>query len=907
MNFIESVSSFIFSHKTIAEKIKNKSDLYFIDKAMKLNKIAFGYFLDRHQVLIMHESREIEALRKHQWFAGSLTAEQFALLLQEFLSSSVSSAMTAPFRQKIESYISMLQNSADQGYLIDLIRSRDLRLVYLILTGSYVGEDIQLDPQEINAITQETFKQLHQMKVGEKRLFLVGSLLHETRLRVEKKETGWQVCYFDSSYSKYKVINYPDPSPLQDAAFWNKLYALKFKNTSTDVEKLLDRHLAGKVVQNHYIMKPQEKNTCHFRSLLGALKKECLQDSKLSPEESLKEWKTFKLVFGEFLLQQQEINPGMKAIASRQQEVRKEKIAQRQRFLDIVQQSQINQNVQDYFQALQIFDSQPEVGSFYSPYQKLKVLDTELRDYLKQNSGQFELFEPQLRALKNPCIESTLNLFKADLQKERSRIEQELEQEMQMVRSGFYRTIEQLQSLLKKEDQASFRQSIFNYKPLKKEKVLTWLDAVEQEPDLLVHLSRRPLFVSLLLHSLLLGEAARVLKLFDMLEEQDKTVMMESLDQIVSHPYLSVQCLPDSLMEFYKSHQHHPLMQGIALMLGKQILKTHSIIDIFNFEKIAPPDMFDSMLYRAEWIRLSYEQILVFFDEISTGKVQIKWDTEAHQRLLFTIMRRIVQLGAFDLLDNASGDLRQKLIDTLYANRVLKNYRLINLTVEQLQRVEAYMSSSNESILKMALRDTLVINQYRHKRFDQLSKHEALMVSGDYLEDFYMFKVSEEDVQHVLAILPKVKSENLFFHILKDLVKNIYTDFGDREVLVKNLVFINNEHPSMLNRWLDSCLYEAYRFEPEISRFLLEAMLTKAKLFNQILIEHVISANLFGIDEEQFQTIEGWLLEAGIKTLQLYKAQRLNLPEEWLKKCRIQITCKPRLTEEVSAKIKAFY
>ncbi len=566
----------------------------------------------------------------------------------------------------------------------------------------------------------------------------------------------------------------------------------------------------------------------------------------------------------------------------------------------MVEQNQVNQNVQDYFHALHILSRPPEVVTAKTPYEKLKVLDRELRDYLKQNAGQFELLEPQLRALKNPCIESTLNLFKASLQKERSRIEQELEQEMQTAHSGFHKTIEQLQSLLKKEDRDAFKQSISNYKPLSKEKVLIWLDAVEQEPQLLVHLSQRPVFVSMLLHSLYLGEAARVLKLFDMLEEQDKTVMMESLDEFLSHSYLSVQCLPDSLMEFYKSHQNHPLMKGVALMLGKQILKAHSITDIFNFEKTAPPEIFDSMLFRAEWIRPSYQQILVFFDEISEGKVQIKWDTEAHRRLLFTIMKRIIQLGAFDLLDFASVDLRQKLTDSLYVNQVLKDFRLVNLTVEELQRVEAFMSSSNdnETILKKALRDTLAINQYRHKRFDQLCKHEALTASGSGLANFYLSKVSEEDVQHILAIMPKVKSKDLFFHILKDLVENIYVNLRDRELLVNSLVLINTIHPEMLKRWLDSYASGAYVLEPKFRWFLLEAMLTKAHLFDQIQVEHVINANLTVIDEEQFQMIEGWLLQAGIKTLQLYDVLLCRLPEEWLKKCRIQIAGKPMLAED---------
>src|ERR1700722_5438788 len=317
------------------EVIQAKEDFYHINDSLKINKLAFAYFLDQYTVKASDEKgvKEVKALSKYEWFSGSLTAEQFAKELRGFIASPQSSALKPELKQNIEEFASTLEKSNKQGYLIDLIRSKDLKLIFLILTGIVIGEaKIEVKDEEIQGITSETLKQIKSLKEGEKRIFLVGSLLHETRLTVERKKTGWEVCYFNSSPVQFCTYQCMNASPLLTREFWDKIYALKFSSEMSITCQELKTHIStvGKEIKNEHspevLIKSQNKNTCHFKGLLAALKKEMICSQSPHSADAVEDWKEFKLAFGDYLLEDKKLDARIKKQALEQQDHRKEHV-----------------------------------------------------------------------------------------------------------------------------------------------------------------------------------------------------------------------------------------------------------------------------------------------------------------------------------------------------------------------------------------------------------------------------------------------------------------------------------------------------------------------------------------------------------------------------------------------------
>ena len=893
MSLINSIHKFIFNEYTPVEKIKKKSNAYFIDNSMKLNKLAFAYFLDRYQVANRMDELEIETLKKYEWFAGSLTAEQFAVSLQEFLQSSESSAISPHIRQKIETYIFDLQKSADQGYLIDLIRSSDFRLIFLILTGTYLGGKIRPDSGEIGKVTQETLRQLKGMSPGDKRIFLLGDLLHETRMTVEKKEIGWEICYFDSNSLDYKIYESPEPSPLLDPAFWDKLYAIKFQkalklNGRIDLEDQLNKALIKKD-KDIYIMKRQSKNTCHFKSLLGIIKKECLSESPVSPEETLTQWKNFKLAYGEFLLKHPEISSSIKTPAYRQQAHRKEKNDQRDRFLDIIQKGQIDQTLKAYADALDLLKRPSMQMPLYSPYEKLKYLDERLLDYLNSSAVHFEEIEPKLKALNNPCIDSALKNFKTKLEKERQSIETELEKEFSKARSGLYRMMEGVQSQLKIGDKEHFNNSVLNYNPLPKEKVLEWLARFEKEPQLLGHLQQRPFFVSLLLHGIYLGEIEKVKAAIDKLDSGDKEIVINAFDTMRNNRFLSPIFLPDKIIEVYKSSPSldHPLFKMMGKLLMRKALNTSSLMEIITLAKINPQGLDRYELFS---LKPSYNQIMEFYQGIKEKDIDRKWDSEEYRQMLFTLLRHIIMSGWFDLFENAPVYLQDKLIDSIYEEPIRykngDNFRQIELSLEQLNNLEAFLDVQNNATLATVLKDTIILNQYQHKSFDKLLENQTLSLTGKYnsLGNFSLLKITPEEHKPILDTIMKVQSGQLAFHILADLTKNICRDYKDPEMLSRCLEFITVHKPKALKGWFENYIAGAYQLDIKSRFFLLLSVLDDPELFDKTIVQEVININLHSLDEEQFKKIEGLFSRFNLTNLKLDSTELHRLSKDLIKK-----------------------
>ncbi len=561
MNYISSFYKCLF-YKNISpqELIKARSKVFFIDEALKINKLAYAFFLDNFEPANKAEEAAIDSLNKLEWFAGSLTAEQFAVSLQEFLGSPLSASLSLEFIHRIQAFIQTLQKSETQGYLIDLIRSRDLKLVYLILTGNAVQAKVHIDPEEIRSLSQYTLNELRKLQNGERRIYLLGDLMHDTRISIEKKDAEWEICYFDSAQSEIKVYGIEGQNLLLDLQFWDKVYSIKFRESEHDeLENYFDGHFEKKDGPVDAV-RAQEKNTCHFRGLLCALKQQCLSDYHEDPEVGINEWRHFKFFFGEYLLRNPKINSKITMLASKKQMRRSHRTELSRMFLKAVAHNEWMLTVDAFITAFAILGfTLPTVTAVKNPMRSLEGFYELFLMKLEENFIHLDLIESQLKALKNPSLNSCLEAFKSNIQIEQFKSERALLEAMKMSISNRYAWIDDIRNRLCAsglEQKHGYEKDVLlktfkAYTPLDNKKVLEWLDAASKDPKILTGLEQKPIFVCVLIQGIYIDRLSEVMELYKMLHENDKKVLWKGLDVVSCNDYFSTKAFSRFLAPKY--------------------------------------------------------------------------------------------------------------------------------------------------------------------------------------------------------------------------------------------------------------------------------------------------------------------------------------------------------------------
>src|ERR1700722_4445379 len=590
------------------EVIQAKEDFYHINDSLKINKLAFAYFLDQYTVKASDEKgvKEVKALSKYEWFSGSLTAEQFAKELRGFIASPQSSALKPELKQNIEEFASTLEKSNKQGYLIDLIRSKDLKLIFLILTGIVIGEaKIEVKDEEIQGITSETLKQIKSLKEGEKRIFLVGSLLHETRLTVERKKTGWEVCYFDSVGPKFVTYQCMNADPLLTPEFWDKIYSLKFSSETTWTKEKdqaptmvvaleeLKTHIStvGKEIKNEHspevFIRDQKRNTCHFKGLLAELKKEIICSQSPHCMEAVTDWKEFKLAFGNYLLEDKKIDIRIKKQALEQQDHRKARAHLIALFASMSNQGNYDETVKSYVEAIKKVCPGVDVPiGKDSKLQELKSLDFWLMKYLNRYLVFPEDMQSLLGTIENPCVANAVSRSEDLFASKQQKFEKELNEQLKIASSTFDGLIESAQEKFneatnklfgtKEEDHWNSNCKLFDYMPIEEKKIEHYLTLFSNRPELLIHLHQRPALISILMQSIQLGKMESIKQLYDGLSANDKNIFEQALkfcrEEDGSGSRICAQLLPKAVLEFYFSNPNHPISEILGPLLINQAI-----------------------------------------------------------------------------------------------------------------------------------------------------------------------------------------------------------------------------------------------------------------------------------------------------------------------------------------------
>ncbi len=873
MEFMSSIYKSVFSKKlqlNPKEHIKAKANIYFINEQLKTNKLAFAFFLDNYKPLNKQAGADIASLKKYEWFAGSLTAEQFATSLHEFLQSSHAENLTPELRQKIKKFASDLQQSEEQGYRVDLIRSTDLKLIFLILTGIPIGGQIDVNQEDIKPITQYTLNQLQGLKPGEKRNYLAGNLFHETRLSVEKKEAGWEVVYFDSNSSQCKIFASKDPSPLLDPPFWDKVYSLKFKPDSlSDLTKHLESHLDPVDVPRNEI-RVQNKNTCHFRGLLAALKHECLVNLPMDPEEGLRDWKAFKIAFGNYLMQNPNLNSKIKILASDQQDIRSRKTELTKLHQDMIRKGRGEESIKAYLSALHILGSKGEdTQPGLSQMKILEELDDDFKRYMRKNVIHLEEIEPRLKALNNPCINYTMEIFIKDFRVEQKESESKLDEALSKAREELHPIIQGIKDLgIFKTEETDAK-----FIPVSKEKLRGWLNTVAKEPKLLTNLDQKPFFAKFLVQGIYVGEAAKVIELYEQMDPIDKKALLMAEDLAYFIPFFGGN-ISESVFDIYYAMPSHPLMEPLKNPLFEKAVSTSSLQNIYLLEKFHKGRM--PLLFGSDAIRPNEEQIEAFFSVVKEEDLKLSPSLRTKVKsFLYILMHQAIKSGEIEILLKKVPKFLYVVISDFKSQRF--DIKLRN--EDALNKLEFFQASQKNEVKLVDLREAITLNQYSFKQFDKLlDPARSLEITSRPEFEFYI-DVTPEDVASLQKILLKSKSKEFDALIISNFLQSGLAS-RDKNCVVQFLKFCC-EHKR------DNLILELSNpgYIPEKNRlFILECILDEPAFFDDELIERIIYMNLPFLKEETLHKIDSFVAKTNKKEFNLESEVLMTLPEEILKK-----------------------
>ncbi|TXG75770.1 hypothetical protein E6Q11_06745 [Candidatus Dojkabacteria bacterium] len=270
-----------------------------------LHKFSLGFFLDLISLREEELAAALEEFGKFEWFSGSLSSKVFANELDLFLRSPYSEKLSEKTRVAINEFVEAIRTAQWQANAIDVMRSKNVNLIELAKTGDsqYSTKLTETPEGDVMQMSSRCSTYICEMRGGDKALLLIGNLIHDTRLLVERLgDNLTEVTKYDSAHCQNLIVSYLVSDEKIGDEFWNKIYAKKFSLNLNEIDEPFTVLDATPKLPRCYASK-QQANTCHASGLFIAFNDYILrkshQDEVLA---AIQYWET-KLSFGNYLLQ----------------------------------------------------------------------------------------------------------------------------------------------------------------------------------------------------------------------------------------------------------------------------------------------------------------------------------------------------------------------------------------------------------------------------------------------------------------------------------------------------------------------------------------------------------------------------------------------------------------------------
>ncbi len=680
MNFI---SALIGSDSaSVSERIEAKKTIFCVGDELEIHKLIYGLFLDGFKPKA-GEKTAYDNLSKYEFFAGSLTWNRMRKELQAYLNSELSLNLHKETRAQLQEFVELLQESHELNQLIDLYRSSDLRLLFLTATGkgaSIACNTINLEPDQLGNLTSSALKKVGSLEVGQKAIFLMGTILHETLLHVERlDENRFKLRYYDSAVGKMsRIIGL---EALLKETFWNDLYNSKFSAYFGPSQYTIDKHLSALEKpeesdrdDHNYFTRRQKNNTCHFRCLLAFWKDQILSNPKLTVEEAYLEWNLSKVGFGEFALKSEHLQNEQLARFSQRKQAKRTKRQKRAFFFsDCIRAQKVQETLQAYLDLMNAVQCDPvnrKVLKSYSSGNPLKDLvkaEQELlgmlMSYLVTPKTLVHFFEH----IENPWLLESLELYKERWIQRRKDFQEELHQELvsseslgadafkysaleilQKMDIAFYYFARDLGIQLDITDWSGAVEPALGAS-LYENEVQDLLDLFENTIQRLRFLNRKPCFINVLAQAVQLGKIRQVERIFRQLSTEDQNRFCQFCASEACGFF--IPALPKTIKNYLLEDEGSRLTSVLSTYYCKKAWQSGKFSDFFNIADALEPLRSLDVFVQASIASMPWEEILEILTAMESYPEQ---DSIPYSASVFSgIEELLLESGNKNLIDQA--------------------------------------------------------------------------------------------------------------------------------------------------------------------------------------------------------------------------------------------------------------
>ncbi len=681
MNFLYGLFFSPPENLSIQQQIEWKKEALGISPQDELHKLVMGFFLDQVEG-IGDEKKVLEDLSRFEWFAGSVSGARLRLELESFLMRDSAHQLDPATVNQIKTVIGMLQRADEQSSLIDLIRSGSFALPLLAITGNTMWQaesNFAPDENKRHQLVENAITQVSSLQNGEKTLFLVGTLTHETILVIEKiREDAWEVSYYDTALNKPLSVYQVDDKGAHflSQEFWEEVYEYKFmshsqQNLAAFIENLSEQE-SSDTLDCSKISK-QKKNTCHIRCLLACLKDQIVRKSGLDLNLALLEWKKFQVLFGQHLIDFKTIenieNSGFCALVHHKQEKRRLQF----------EHMNVACNEQEYKSAVEAYESVFALLGKRGPFFDAK--ETAQSEYLNQChihlisilEQELQIFEcttmlinpKQLRgALKeiHPLIKYTLSVFEERYEKRKVLFKKRMQEELQFASSSLKLKTEEAElcylSALNQLDQQLvtlfksanvLQEKLGWYKRnenidavhLDEEEVIEILNLLQSHPEVLVNFRYRLGLNFVVIQGIQLGKLKEVETIYRQLEPKDKQELERlSRDERNYVPALLKQDIGDQLIHYDNCRLFEPIINTVSF----EYLKANDFAGYLNFTNAFTQKYLDG--FGQSWV-IKEEHVLPILEclkQLHETKTEVHYSSAILGRIKEKTAPKVVEL-----------------------------------------------------------------------------------------------------------------------------------------------------------------------------------------------------------------------------------------------------------------------